>query len=234
MSETNATKVCAQCKHYYTRIDDARLQERIVPRLEKDIQEMDALDAAGEEIRLCYEFHWCNASSPACDDGFVPLTSDEECDMLIKQLSDEDIKSGKDLKIYEDHFCKLLGVSEPQKEIQYVYIGLLQQSSNGELVEIPTEIDGVATNYKRVEMGPLDWYTDDGEIVKNAVDIEFPEPQTDWGTVKYFGLYDSLTGGNLIESNKLDECCVNIKRQNLIRFEIGRLSTPLELLKGGE
>jgi hypothetical protein len=243
MSEPNknATKVCSQCKHFYAAIETHDTTDATEPKLFSD------------EIRLCYEFHWCNASSPVCDSDFKPLgdveMSQPDAELMFDDFNakypdvQEAIQKAADKTQKQINFWgkPLSGtysfLGNPQKEIQYVYIGLLQENQDtvqGTLVEVPTEIDGVATNYRRVEMMPLDWYTEDGEILINGVDIEFPEPQIDWGPTEYFGVYNSLIGGDLIESNRLNEGCMKIRRRNLIVFRIGALSVLLDTLKGGE
>lgn len=230
--------ICAQCVHFYAPIT-----------FEQNCEESsDGCNKHGnDEKRLCYEIYWCNASSPVCDE-FKPLINKE----LLDHLEDTfpkfipNITNDEYFKMLEKEVLKNSSLSgtysflgNPQKEIQYVYIGLLQENPNAihkqdQFVEVPTEIDGVATNYRRVEMMPLDWYIEDGEILMNSVDIEFSEPQTNWGLVEYFGIYDSLIDGSLIEFNKLNEGCIRVKIRSLVVFRIGKLSIPLNMLKGGE
>ena len=61
-----------------------------------------------------------------------------------------------------------------------------------------TEVTGGA--YARVQFDPLDanWNAPSGGngLVDNALDITFPVPTANWGTVSHVALYDALTGGN--------------------------------------
>ena len=71
-----------------------------------------------------------------------------------------------------------------------------------------TEVAG--GGYARVQVGPSTstWTATQGGTAgassgtagqtANAVDITFPVPSTTWGTVTHFGLFDAITGGNLL------------------------------------
>ena len=277
-------KVCAQCKHFYTRIDkgdgiSSGLAEYVLNASPDDVRN-------AEEIRLCYEIHWCSAASPVCDDDFEPLTIandprvNDEVDMLLEQYSVDDLLEQESRVEWVDEFmnsctpvhhynecgCKFDYVPEPmepQKEIQYVYIGLLQENPDAthkqdRLVEVPTEIDGVATGYRRVEMCSLDWdlfytYTN-GTIsnipnnlsppntARNAVDIDFPVSQTDWCGLSHFGMYDLPVGGRLICTSEF-MVRMDILADNCAAIDAGYAEIPLKLLtdnhnddekKGGE
>ncbi len=245
-------KVCAQCKHFYVRIDD----------VDDHAEEVGMRMLGKDGMRVCYEVHWCNAASPVCDDDFEPLTTGR--DIILGMFNDfkEEVES-KDLSLEKpvnfDHFGHREELKH-QKEIQYVYIGLLQQLSDGELVEVPTEIDGVATNYRRVETGPLDWdlswISPDGTEIHqtdrnlplnqkfntatNSVDIDFPVAQTEWSSLTHFGLYDLPVGGKLICTSEF-MVCMDILAGNCAAITTGVAEIPLEHLtnnnkrkKGGE
>lgn len=243
----NAGKVCAQCKHFYVRLNE----------LGTTIPE----DRNANEIRLCYEIHWCNAASPVCDDDFDPLTTARNVirdmfDDLQKEADTMDLSSSEK-PVNFDHFGHR-ELPKPQKEIQYVYIGLLRRlSSDGELVEVPAEIDDVATNYRRVEMGPLDWdlsfidkagrqfRSDDWgctlsapNTATNAVEIRFPDPQTNWKSLTHFGVYDSLVGGKLIKTKDIKPYPTDWGVVCWAWYGAGDLELQLDVLtnekKGGE
>jgi hypothetical protein len=71
-----------------------------------------------------------------------------------------------------------------------------------------TEVTGGA--YARVAFAPLDtnWNATQGGtsgnssgttgLTSNALAITFPAPTANWGTVSHFGLFDAVTGGNLL------------------------------------
>ncbi len=273
-------KVCAQCKHFYVRVDEQPLM--FGPEL-TDERHYD-------EIRLCYEIHWCNAASPVCDGDFEPVAIKPEHGSKVDRIQramDENpnMTDGKLEQILDDDSEQLLdedkpkvswvpeteGIDRPtgihvplrpfhvlrpmpQKEIQYVYIGLLQENPNAKhkqdrFVEVPTEINGVATNYRRVEMGPLDWDVDyihpllqsslSPSTATNAVPVEFPIVGADLGCVEHFGMYDCITG-ILIKTAKLSPGASNITAGDTITMPIGILKVSLNCLtdnkrkKGGE
>ncbi len=243
-SVQRAGKVCAQCKHFYVRID---IEDEIVNEFNRSFLVRHASDVTdSNEIRLCYEVHWCNASSLVCDDDFEPLGGVE------MSVPDAESMLNNFNQVYPGVREMIRKFAKPQKEIQYVYIGLLQRTSNGALIEIPAEIDGVATNYRRVEMGPLDWDLffvdargkhDHSEFhpntATNNVDITFPVAQTSWNDVEYFGVYDSLAGGKLIMRDDFAEID-NMPVCRCASIDVGGLEIPLEHLtdnhekKGGE
>lgn len=68
-----------------------------------------------------------------------------------------------------------------------------------------TEVSGGA--YARVNRPPLDanWSATDGTSgqTQNAASITYAAPTADWGSVTHIGIYDALTGGNLLWSNAL-------------------------------
>ena len=254
-------KVCAQCKHFYVPIDDANQQEHYRRLIKANDNDNSIDERSREEIRLCYEFHWCNAASPACDNDFEQMTDIEYGESLTKQgvdgLLDDDFEQMLDEDKPEIKWVpETEGINRPtsvhkpmpQKEIQYVYIGLLQENPDavqGTLEEVPTEIDGVATNYRRVEMGPLDWdllFMNNSDVnvdinyalrnlntATNAVDIDFPVAQTDWCGLTHFGLYNSPVGGTLICISEFI-VCMDILAGNCAAITEGIAEIPLEYL----
>jgi hypothetical protein len=71
-----------------------------------------------------------------------------------------------------------------------------------------TEVSG--GSYARVNLAPLDtnWKATQGGtsgasagaggLTTNAVAITYPAPTANWGNITHFGLFDALTGGNLL------------------------------------
>lgn len=62
-----------------------------------------------------------------------------------------------------------------------------------------TEVTGGA--YVRMPYGKCSAPID-GRVC-NLDDVEYPECEADWGTVLAFGLYDAVTGGNLLAWNQV-------------------------------
>lgn len=63
-----------------------------------------------------------------------------------------------------------------------------------------TEVTG--GSYARVDHPPLDANWDatsgtDGQTANSSV-ITFPAPTADWGQVTHFGIFDAMSGGNLL------------------------------------
>lgn len=112
--------------------------------------------------------------------------------------------------------------------LDYLYIGLLKSGELG-FTEIPQE----ETNYRRIEMGPMDWfYLDENtkDIITNAVEIEFPNVKGLWGTITHFGIFDSLHDGNFLIDGRLENREF-INTGYTIKFNIGSIEIPLEILK---
>ena len=59
-------------------------------------------------------------------------------------------------------------------------------------------------------------------LVTNLNDVEFQEATANWGTVKAFGIYDSVVGGNLLAFDVLQDEQV-IVTGNQVRFKPGAL-----------
>jgi len=68
----------------------------------------------------------------------------------------------------------------------------------------------------------LDGVADDA-IIKNKLDIVFPQATVDWGTVTHWGLFDAATGGNLWIYAPLTTA-VTITASSTPKFAAGALS----------
>lgn len=53
-------------------------------------------------------------------------------------------------------------------------------------------------SYTRVLAPPSQWRTADLGIMSNLNNITFPQATADWGTVRYFALFDAPSGGNML------------------------------------
>lgn len=95
-------------------------------------------------------------------------------------------------------------VGLPKKAL---YVALFTNSPIDDLV--PVEV--TAPSYARILKNPTintSWTTTQGDIspistgtsgsTLNNTSITYPSPLENWGTIKSFGVYDTLTGGNLL------------------------------------
>ena len=82
--------------------------------------------------------------------------------------------------------------ADPAMPTEY-YIGLstTEPNSNGGNVGEPS-----GGGYSRIKLDNLGAPVDG--VVTNGNNIDFNESTSSWGTVSYFTIYDSLTGGNLL------------------------------------
>lgn len=78
---------------------------------------------------------------------------------------------------------------------EHIYVGLslADPGDDGSGVSEPTH-----ESYARVETDPSDWTVASGGVIKNAVDLTFPVPTGDWGTVTHGILFDAASGGNFL------------------------------------
>lgn len=203
-------KVCSQCIHFYNpRSCGKKCDER-----------------GSTEMRLCSQQYWCDADTDRCDTDFEEISDKKE------QI--------------RNHITIINEVIRPdeQKEIPYLYIGLLQNFDQG-----PQEISSIKTNYRRVEMMPIDWEyfekrsngririfglntdgTNSFNTAVNGVDITFNIAKTDWGYAEYFGIYDSLVGGNLIVAGKLTKPR-HVTTTDIASIFVGNLEINLSYLQ---
>lgn len=67
-----------------------------------------------------------------------------------------------------------------------------------------TEVAG--GSYARVQKDPGDANWDrTGSVVANALEITFPAPTADWGSIVAFGIYDAATSGNYLGGDNLTQ-----------------------------
>lgn len=75
------------------------------------------------------------------------------------------------------------------------------------LLSAPTNAGGgievSAVSYARAEIQGHEWALSDGEL-SNGVDIQFPSPTADWGTVTHHAFWDAPTLGNMLFWAPLD------------------------------
>ncbi len=69
------------------------------------------------------------------------------------------------------------------------------------------EVSTSGTNYVRIDRPPLDANWDatsgtDGQTANTAA-ITFGAPSANWGTVTHIGIFDAISGGNLLYSETL-------------------------------
>lgn len=78
-----------------------------------------------------------------------------------------------------------------------IYVGL----STADPTDAGTGVsEPSAGSYARVETASADWTLSAGGVIENAVDIEFPAPTGNWGTLTHGVLFDAASGGNVLAS----------------------------------
>lgn len=75
-----------------------------------------------------------------------------------------------------------------------IYVGLFTSTPSD--AGGGTEVSG--GSYARKSTAAADWTTPSGGSIENANAITFAEATADWGEVTQFGLFDALSGGNLL------------------------------------
>jgi len=83
-------------------------------------------------------------------------------------------------------------------------------------------------NYNRVATSPSAWSLSSGGLITNVVSITFAEVLENWGTVMFFGLFDSgvYGGGNLYLYGSITPSRV-IVPGSVPRFDISALAVVL-------
>jgi hypothetical protein len=66
-----------------------------------------------------------------------------------------------------------------------------------------------------------------GFLVDNEHDINYPQATADWGTVVAFGIYDAVTGGNLLFHGALT-ANQTVNNGSIFKFAAGDLNLRLE------
>lgn len=88
-----------------------------------------------------------------------------------------------------------------------------------------TEVTG--GSYARVAAQPADaaWTAPDGTggLTDNAAEITFPAPTANWGSVTHIGIFDRLTGGNLLFHGPLTTAKTVNNGDPAPKFAIGAL-----------
>jgi hypothetical protein len=84
-----------------------------------------------------------------------------------------------------------------------------------------TEVSGASYARKAMAFGSAS----SGTSLNTAV-VAFDQATTDWGTINYFGLYDSSTGGNLLYHGALT-APKTILEGDLFQFAISSVSISL-------
>lgn len=88
-----------------------------------------------------------------------------------------------------------------------------------------TEVSG--GSYARQQTAGADWNAASGGSIDNAAIIDFPTATADWGTVVAFGLFDALSGGNLLGWATLDTNRT-VNNGDTFQFNAGSLTVTLD------
>ena len=76
--------------------------------------------------------------------------------------------------------------------------------------------------YKRIALNSLMGTPSEG-VVANSAQVAFDESTASWGTVRYFVVFDAVSGGNLLVYQALDEARA-VEKRTLVLFKAGELS----------
>lgn len=97
------------------------------------------------------------------------------------------------------HIFRTGSFTKPAALYVSLHTGALADDASG------TEVSG--GSYARIQRDPGDanWSAPDstGGVTANVAEILFPTPTADWGTVTWAGVWDALSGGNLIARAQL-------------------------------
>lgn len=96
----------------------------------------------------------------------------------------------------------------------------------------PTDAGGnftehVGDAYARVSTAAADWITAAAGLIDNSNVITFPTATGSWGTMTHFGIFDALTGGNLLATGALDTSKL-IGNGDTAEFAVGDHNTTLD------
>jgi hypothetical protein len=94
------------------------------------------------------------------------------------------------------------------------YMGLSTSSDTTVFTELST------TGYSRIAYtnNTTNFTTPDNGTVKNAISVDFPEAIDNWDSVYAIGIFDSMTGGNLLYIATLDTP-VTVQKESILRFK---------------
>lgn len=80
--------------------------------------------------------------------------------------------------------------------------------------------------YARVQIPSGSWSVS-GRVQTSTSAIIFPTPTEDWGTPLWAGVYDSVTGGNLIWESKLPSNVSPVKSGDPVSIGVGSLTMSI-------
>ena len=105
-----------------------------------------------------------------------------------------------------------------------IYVGL---STADPLDDNSGLAEPAGNGYARVETAAGDWNAAAAGVTDNANDIAFPEATGSWGSVTHFGLFDALSGGNLLAHGDLTTPRA-IESNDTATFAAGDLDVSLD------
>jgi hypothetical protein len=81
-----------------------------------------------------------------------------------------------------------------------IYVGLSTADPGDDAAGLA---EPVGNAYARVSTAGADWNVATAGLIDNVNAVTFPEATGSWGTITYVGLFDALSGGNLLGSGAL-------------------------------
>lgn len=90
-----------------------------------------------------------------------------------------------------------------------------------------TEPSGNGYVRKSVANDKTTWTTAVAGALSNAIEIAFAIATGSWGTITHFGIYDAVTGGNLLATGVLS-VAKPIDEDDTAKFAVGSLNVTLD------
>lgn len=105
-----------------------------------------------------------------------------------------------------------------------VYVGL-SKADPGENAAGLDEPSGGA--YARIATDSGDWNSFASGVADNTNVLSFAEATASWGTITHFGLFDAVSGGNLLGSGSLS-VAKDVGSGDQLKFNAGNLDVELD------
>jgi hypothetical protein len=84
-----------------------------------------------------------------------------------------------------------------------IYVGIMTAEPNDDGTGV-VEPSGMAYERVSVDNNLTEWPAASGGQKSNASTITFPTATGDWGTITHFGIFDAISGGNLLAFGELN------------------------------
>lgn len=125
-----------------------------------------------------------------------------------------------------NYFLDLFSASETA--VPTYYVALISGSAPGMSIRGDELDEPAAADYARGTLTNVsgNWNTFSG-VLSNTVEIDFPLPSTDWGTISAWAVCDDPIGGRVLFAGIMDAFATTVGVQ--VYLPAGALSVALEL-----